>query len=644
MPDVIRYRFGPFVLHPAIRQLTGDNGPIALPPKAFDTLALLVRARERVVPKQDILDAIWPETAVIENTLTQRIREIREALGDDAQEPRWVKTVSRVGYRFIGDVVEEVGTPEPDLGRGVAAPVPPVEVPPLPASLEEPGDTGHTEDRRGRPAQWAIRAAAVAAIALAGLAAWSGFTGPETPRPEGRIQSIAVLPLESLSREPDQGFFADGMTDELITELARNPQLRVISRTSVLRYRASRKTIREIGEDLGVDAVVEGSVLRAGTQARITLKLVEAATDRTLLAESYSRELQDVLALQAEIARALADRVRVTVTDGNQARLARRVDPEAHDHYLRGRLSWNTRTPEGVASALASFRRAIDRDPGYAVAWAGVADCYIVFSGALLGLPEKEAYPKAREAALKALALDETLAEAHTSLGSVLNEFDWNWKGAEAEYTRAIALNSNYVTARQWYGEFLSFHGRSDESLMQLRHARNLDPLSPVVSDSLAIALLLARRYDEAIAQAQRTLEIDPGYGSALMTLGSAYLQNGMHAEAIAALQRAVQASPGLARARATLGHAYAVAGQRDKARQVLAELDALTPKMPVSPYDIALIHTALGDADQAFDWLDKAYKSRAWDLMQLKVDMRWDNLRGDARFVAFLKQVGLPA
>ena len=333
-----------------------------------------------------------------------------------------------------------------------------------------------------------------------------------------------------------------------------------------------------------------------------------------------------------------------TVTPRDEARLARRVDPEAHDHYLRGRSSWNTRTPEGVANALDSFRRAIDRDPAYATAWAGVADCYVVFSGALLGLPETEAYPKAREAALRALAFDETIPEAHASLGSVKNEFDWDWAGAEAEYTRAIALNANYVTARQWYGEFLFFHGRFDESLRQLRSARDLDPLSPVVNNSLAIALLLARRYDEALAQALRTIEIEPGYGTAYLTLGRTYLQKGMHAEAIAALQRAVDVTAGLSRARALLGHAFAVAGQTDKARQTLVDLEKLSGQMPVSPYDIALIYAALGDRDQAFAWLDKAYQARAGDLVQLKVDMRFDTVRHDPRFVALVRRIGLPA
>jgi TolB-like protein/tetratricopeptide (TPR) repeat protein len=481
-------------------------------------------------------------------------------------------------------------------------------------------------------------------VVLAAAALWFGGTPvPEAPAGERRIGSIAVLPLENLSRESDQEYFADGMTDELIAELARNRTLRVISRTSALRYKASAKSLREIGRELNVDAIVEGSVLKAGEQARITVKLVDVASDSTLLTESYTRPLQDVLALQTEIARAVAARVHATVAPGDDARVTRRVDPDAYEHYLRGRAAWNTRTRDGTARALESFRQAIARDPMYAAAWAGVADCYIVFSGALLGLPETEAYPKARDAALRALALDDTLPEAHTSLGSVKSEFDWDWAGAEAEYTRAIAINSNYVTARHWYGSFLSFHGRVDESLMQLRYARDLDPLSPVVSDSLALALLRAGRYDEALAQTQRTREIDPGFTGAYLTMGSVYLDKGMHAQAIDALQRAVDLSQGLSRARAWLGHAFAVAGQRDRARQTLAELANLPDGITVSPYDIALIHAGLADRDQAFAWLDKAYEARAWDLVQLKVDTRFEILRADPRFEPFLERIGRP-
>jgi TolB-like protein/DNA-binding winged helix-turn-helix (wHTH) protein/Tfp pilus assembly protein PilF len=640
MPDVARYRFGPFLLEPALRRLMREGSEITLPPKAFDLLVVLVRARDRVLPKQALLDAVWPDTAVTENTLTQRIREIRDALGDDAQDSRYLKTVSRVGYRFVGNVVEE-SSATPD-GAAIAADgraTSVVEPRRIATEGEPPSVPGRARRVDHRPAAYA---AIAVMIVVGAAAAWfvSERQPPAVPA-ERRIASIAVLPLDNLSDDAAEDYFADGMTDQLITELARIPSLRVISRTSARRYRGTTKSVREIGDELNVDAVVEGSVLRAGQQVRVTLKLVDVVSDRTLLAESHARDLQDVLALQSEIARAVAGRIRITVAPDNAGQAARRVIPEAFDDYLKGRSAWWTRTPEGVKEALLLFQRAIDRDATFAAAWAGVADCYIVFSGALLGLAEHDAYPKAREAVMRALALDDTLAEAHTSLGSIKSEYDWDWPGAEAEYTRAIALNSSYVTARQWYGEFLYFRGRHQESVAQLEYARQLDPLSPVVNDTLAIALLLSRRYDEAAKQALRTLEIDPDFPGAYLTLGSARLQQGRHADAIESLETARRLSPDLSRPVAWLGHAYGVAGHRDDAQRMLEQLQAFSRRGPVSPYDFALVHVGLGDSERSLSWLERAYEARAWDLIQLQVDMRFDSLRDDPRFGDLIRRIG---
>jgi TolB-like protein/DNA-binding winged helix-turn-helix (wHTH) protein/Tfp pilus assembly protein PilF len=639
------YRFGPFCLDVARRQLRRDSAAIGLPPKAFDILVCLVRNRSRVVPKQELLDAVWGDTAVTENTLTQRIKEIRGALDDDPQEPRCIRTVSRVGYQFVAEIVadmEEAPRP-PDPTSGA-------EVPPLTAVPESPAESpaalSISDVRKGPPTRFWRRlgyVAAVAILAATGALAWLHRAGNAVPadRP-GRIESIAVLPLENLSRDAEQEYFADGMTDELIKELAGIQSLRVISRTSALRFKGSTKSLREIGAELNVDAIVEGSVLRAGQQARITLKLVEVATDRTLLAESFARELQDILALQGQIAGAVAEQVRATVAPDEQARAIRRVVPEAYDHYLRGRSSWNRRTPEGVGQAIQSFQRAVHADPSFAAAWAGIADCYIVFSGALLGLSPNEAYPKAREAAERALALEETLAEAHTSLASVKSDYDWDWAGAEAEYTRALAINPNYVTARQWYGEFLYFRGRGAESLAQLERARRLDPLSPVVNNSLAISLLMAGRYDDALAQAQKTIALDTSFGGAHLTLGQVYLRKSMYDEALAAMKRSVALSHGLSRPVAWLAHAYAAAGQPLEARRSLDQLEGLSKEAPVSPYDVALVHAALGDREQTFTWLERAYEKRASDLIQLPVDRRFDDVRSDRRFADLLRRIGL--
>ena len=483
-------------------------------------------------------------------------------------------------------------------------------------------------------AAWGIAALTVGANPAAW---WLPFTGSPDP---GAIQAIAVLPLENLSRDPDQEYFADGMTDELITELAQIRALRVISRTSTMRYKQSTKNAQEIGRELSVDAIVEGTVLRAGGQARITLKLVEIATERTLLAESYARELQDVLALQSQIARAVADQVRLAVTSRDPARSSRRVDPDAYDDYLKGRSLWAKRTDQSVQQALALFQRAIAKDPSFASAWSGVADCYNVFSGALLGLSEREAIPKAREAAMRALALDETLAEAHTSLASLRGDYEWDWAGAEAEYRRAIELNPSYATARQWYGEFLMMQTRRQESIEQLRRARELDPLSPAPNVSLGSAYMYANLYDDALQQYKRTLAIDSTIFGAHMYLGQLYLRQRLHGQAIESLTQAVALAPDVTKPTAMLGHAYAVAGQSARARQLLEQL--LKDTRYVSPYDVAVIHVGLGDTAQAFTWLERAYQGRTSELVTLNVDRRIDPLRSDQRFVDLVKRVGL--
>jgi TolB-like protein/DNA-binding winged helix-turn-helix (wHTH) protein/tetratricopeptide (TPR) repeat protein len=633
VPETQLFRFGPFSLDAEARQLWREPVEVLLPPKAFDILVYLVRNRTRVVGKQELLETVWGDVVVTENTLTQRVREIREALGDDAQVPRYVRTVTRAGYQFIG-VVEEARSESRSSSRSDAV-----------AALSSPvpdGQTAFTGAAAPVSSLTATTFLVTMAIATAViLAGWLVIRQPAGASEATRITSIAVLPLANLSEDRAQDYFAEGMTDELTTKLAGIPTLRVISRTSALRYRGSVKSIREIGRELDVDAIVEGSVLRSGEQARITLKLIEVATDRTVLAESFARQLQDILTLQSEIARVVAERIHATVSQ-EPARVASRVVPEAFEDYLKGRSNWNTRTSDGVKQALAAFQRATARDPTYAAAWAGIADCYIVFSGALLGVPEHDAYAKAREAALRALALDETLAEAHTSLGSVKNEHDWDWAGAEAEYTRAIAINSNYVTARQWYGEFLYFRGRYKEAIAQLELASRLDPLSPVASNSLAIAYLLAGQHDEALARSRRTLEIDAGFSGGHLTLGQVHLSKGQHAEAIAAFRRAVSLSTGLSRPVAWLGHAYAVAGEEVEARRALRDLEALAERAQVSPYDVALVHTGLGEIDQAFSWLERAYLSRGADLLQLGVDKRLDRLRHDPRFAVMLRRIGM--
>jgi serine/threonine protein kinase/TolB-like protein/Flp pilus assembly protein TadD len=492
--------------------------------------------------------------------------------------------------------------------------------------------------------RWALVASAVVVV-LAGLLVGLNVAGLRD-RLLGRagppkIESIAVLPLANLSGDPQQEYFADGMTDALIAELGQIGSLRVISRTSVMQYKGAKRPLPQIAKELNVDAVIEGSVLRAGDRVRVTAQLIGAVPERHLWARNYERDLRDVLSLQSEIARAIAEEVQAKVTPDVQARLARArpVKPEAHELYLRGRYFWDKRTEEAVKKSLDYFEQALRKDPGSALAYAGLADSYR-FLGTREFLPPKDAYPKAKAAAQRALEIDRTLAEAHTSLGMIRFEYDWDPSAAEEEFKRAIQLNPNYATAHQWYGEFLSFVGRHDEALVESERARQLAPLSLVINTGVALSLSLARRYDEAIKQLKKTLEIDPNFVIAHYVLADAYAQTRRFPEAIAEAQKAVSLSGAAPLLVADLACVYAAAGNRAAAKRLLRDVSrrAYVPK-----YHVALAYIALGEHEQAFAWLEKAVEDRSPQLVYLRVDPRVDPLRSDPRFQDLLRRMNFP-
>jgi len=465
---------------------------------------------------------------------------------------------------------------------------------------------------------------------------------PLAPAPV--VKSLAVLPLDDLSGDPEQAYFADGMTDMLINRLARISALKVISRTSIMRYKNARKPLPTMATELGVDALVEGSVLRVGKRVRITVQLIDAARDILLWAENYEHDLGDVLELQSRAARTIAERVQVELTAQEHAHLAQAhsVDPGVHEACLRGRHFWYQRTSESVRKGLCYFEEAVQLDPTYAPAHAGIADSCIVDGGRYLGITPTEAYTRARAAAERAVELDENLAEAHTSLAAVMTDYDWDWDGADREYRRAIELNPNYVTAHSWYAEQLSRMGRHEEAVAEARRARELDPLSLASSMIVAWILYFARRYDEAIEQAIRTLEIDPNYVTALRILGWAYEETGQYDEAVAVHERAAELAGQQPNFMGQIARAYALAGRSDEAREVLERLLELSGQTYVSSLDIALIYAALDEKDPAFEWLDKARQERADHLPYSKVNPRLDALRSDPRFQRLLREMGL--
>jgi tetratricopeptide (TPR) repeat protein len=434
------------------------------------------------------------------------------------------------------------------------------------------------------------------------------------------------------------------MTDELITDLAQISALRVISRTSVMAYKGARKPLPQIARELNVDAVVEGTVLRSGDQVRITAQLIEAATDKHLWSQSYEGELQDTLALQNRVASAIADQIRINLTPQEQAALKnlKVVNPEAYESYLKGRYFWNKRTADGLKVALAYFKQTIEEDPRYAQAYSGLADTY-----ALLGdwqyavMTPKEAFPKAKAAAIKALELDSSLGEAHNSLAFVLDGFDWDFDSAGKEFQRAIELSPGYATAHHWYAWHLSLLGRYDDAIVEMRKAENLDPLSLIINADLAELLVLAHSYDESIRQSRKTIEMDPNFALAHNQLAQAYLQKHMYDEAVAELQKAVQLSGDSPTCIANLARAYIASGKRSEAVKLLSDLKKRSNPGHSNAAEIAMIYASLGDTDQAMTWLEKGYDERFNPGVLLRPG--FDPLRSDSRFQNLLHQIGLP-
>src|SRR5438445_3716658 len=462
------------------------------------------------------------------------------------------------------------------------------------------------------------------------------------PQPSEKHR-IAVLPVENISRDTTDDYFADGMTEELISTLSRITGLRVIARTSVMRYKVPSKPIAEIGRELGVESIVEGSVRKSGDKIRITAKLVDTRSEEPLWSQEYDREFRDVFSIQSDIAERIAAALKFQVMKDERQGIERRATDnlDAYTSYLKGRYFWNRRTYEGLEKAIDSFEDAVRREPTYALSYAGLADSYAMLA-LFEFLPPKEAYPKAKRAAQKALEIDDRLGEVHASLGLVKYQFDWDWPGAEAEFRRAIELNPSYAPSHQFFADYLKAMGRFDEALAEMDRAHELDPLSLSINTGVGHVLYLSREYDKAIEQYRRTIELDPNFLQARLWFGRPYLQKGMFREAIAELQQAVSLSGGSVISLAMLGHARAAAGERKEALQILKELRAGSEKQYVTAYWIAVIYNGLHDDEQVFAWLERAYRERSSWLVWMKSEPRFDWLRSDRRFVSLLKRMKL--
>jgi len=632
-------RFGTFEVSLQSGEVRKAGLKIRVQQQPMKLLEILLEHPGEVVTRDELSRRVWPNESFgdFDQALNIAIGKLRNALGDSAENPRYIETLPKRGYRFIADVSVLDADASQKRPESVAG-SPPVAGP------------GHITQEAGLAVEpkrrlW-LRLGVIVVLTLVlsvlSLSVWL-FRVRVALRPP-KIRSLAVLPLENLSGDASQNYFADGMTDELITDLAQISALRVISRTSAMVYKGARKPLPQIARELNVDAVVEGTVLRSGNQVRITAQLIEASTDKHLWSQSYEGDLRDTLALQNRVAGAIANQIRISLTPQEQAALknVKVVNPEAYESYLKGRYFWNKRTANGLKAALAYFNEAIEEDPKYAQAYSGLADTY-----ALLGdwqyavMPPKEAFHKAKAAAIKALELDSALGEAHSSLAFVVDGFDWDLDSGGREFQRAIELNPGYATAHHWYAWHLCLLGRYDEAIAEMKKAESLDPLSLIINADLAELYVLAHAYDESIRQSRKTIEMDPNFALAHNQLAQAYLQKHMYDEAVVELKQAVQLSGGSPAIIANLARAYVASGNRNEAIKLLSDLKKRSNSTYSNASEIAVIYASLGETDHAMHWLEKGYEERFNPGVLLRPG--FDSLRSDSRFQSLVHRVGLP-
>jgi TolB-like protein/DNA-binding winged helix-turn-helix (wHTH) protein/Tfp pilus assembly protein PilF len=627
-PSVVR--FGVFEADFAAGELRRQGIKIKLQEQPLQILEVLLERPGEIVSREELQKRVWPADTFVDfdHGLYSAITRLREALGDSSGTPRYIETVARRGYRFIAPVDRQATTIDREAVNGARV-VPPPSLPRQPL----------------RRSVSSVIAGLLGGITLLALLLGFNIGGAREwmwRHSSPPIRSLAVLPLENFSGDPQQDYFADGMTDELISSLAQLGSVRVISLTSAMQYKHAKKTLPEIARELHVDAVVEGSVLRSGQRVRVTAQLIDAARDQHLWGNTYERDFNDVLILQSEMSRAIASEIRLKLTPEQESTLSRaaRVDPAVQDDYLRGRYHLNNGGGADIRKAVEYFQHAISRDPKDARSYAGLAESYLALDDYYEA--PSETMPRAREAAQKAADSDPGLAEAHMALGGVLFLHDWDWAGAEKEMKRAIELNPGSADAHTWYAEFLAQMGRGAEAISEIQRAETLDPLSVVIHSQAGWVFYLARRDKEAVAEWGKVIDLQPDFATVHTSIWAAYLQMPEFRKVLTEVPEDSVTGESTVNLAALAG-SYAVAGKRQEAEQTLAKLDALSKTRYVCAYEMGTAHAILGDKDRAIACLRRAYQAHSGCLADLKTDRRWDGLRTDPRFQELLNSLRFP-
>lgn len=651
-PGKISYEFGAFRLDPAEHILLRDDLAVSLRPKEFAVLLALVEHHGRLMTKDDLLQEVWPGQFVEEGNLNRHVSSLRRALGESSDAPQYVETVPKVGYRFVAPVreirdlstdtvierhtiarivTEEEEEEEKANGREVIE------------SASEPKallTTRAKNDRRRRLAlaAWLL---ILIALTLAFAYAWTTRESQQT-KTAASVTSLAVLPFKPIGAGDEDEYLGLGMADALITKLGNIQKINIRPTSAVRKYDAPNQDPISAGRELGVEAVIEGSVQRVGGRIRVTVQLVTVKDRTPVWAEKFDEQFTDIFAVQDRISEQVARALTLTLSSTERELLTKHhtENSDAYQLYLKGRYFWNKRTIEALNKGIGYFSEAVQKDPSYALAYVGLADSYSLLSD-YDGLPPKEAYPQAKKAAEKALALDDQLAEAHAALGLIKTSYDWDWPGAEREYRRAIELNPNYETAHQWYAEYLSGMGRHQEAITEIRRAKQINPVSLIINAVEVSVLYIAREYDQAISQGQKALEMDPHFAEVYGYLRRCYDQKGMYKEAIAARQMRRKLAGFDAEETATLREAAAAASSRVYWQKRLEQELEESKRELSTAFDMAEIYAQLDEKDQAFASLERAYEERSVMMMYLKVLPNLDPLRTDPRYADLLQRVG---